>query len=296
MRRYRVSYFFVQSVKGLVRNGVMSLASIAVLMSCLVVLGAFSMLVFNIDYNLEELGSLNEIDVFVELKATDEEIAAIEKQINSLDNVATVQYVSKEEAYESEKKKYSDHPELFSQIEEEDDVYPAMFRITYADNDRVSTLGYQLEHIEGIYKVNYRSDIATTIENVKNTVILVFTWFLALLLVVSVFVIINTIKLAVFSRRQEISIMRYVGATNWFIVLPFVFEGLLIGIISSVIAFFIDWYAYGYLTGAVIGDIQFLKVIPFGDIRLPILLAFVGIGIFTGVVGSVISLRKYLKA
>lgn len=297
MRRYSITYFIGQSVKGLWRNGVMSLASITVLMSCLVVMGSFALLVLNINHNLGLIGTLNEITAFVDSEKNDLEISAIEAEIRKLDNIATIEYISSEEGLEQYKMRNADYPDLFIMIEERgENPIPPTFVITYTDNSKVSTLQYNLERIDGIYKVNCYADLAQTLDNAKNGIIVIFIWFLAILFVVSIFVIINTIKLAVYSRRQEINIMRYVGATNWFIVLPFIFEGILIGILASSIAFLIAWYAYMYVFNMVIVDFQMIQMIAFDDIRFLLGAGFLLLGIFTGVIGSCISLNKYLKA
>ena len=295
MRRYSIMYFISQSVKGLWRNGVMTLASITVLMSCLVIMGSFSLIVMNLNSNLDSLGDMNQIVAFIDLEKTDDEITAIREKVATYDNIKEVKYVSKEEALEEEKAKYSEeYPDFFDGISS--DIYPASLVITYEDNDKVATLKYDLDHTEGIYKVNCRSDVAETIETMKTGIIYIFVWFLAVLFVVSLFVIVNTIKLAVFGRRQEISVMRYVGATNWFIMLPFVLEGVWIGLISSGIAYLIQLYIYTFVQKMVTTDYNMFSLIPFADVRTYLALAFVGIGVLTGIVGSSISLRKNLRA
>lgn len=295
MRRYSVMYFISQSVKGLWRNGIMTLASVMVLMSCLVVMGSFALIVANLNENLNSLGDMNEIVAFIDLEKTDEEIEAIVDEVRGYDNIKKLEYVSKEEALAEEKAKYEkDYPDFFDGITS--DVYPASVIITYEDNDKVETLKYDLEKTDGIYKVNCRSDVASTIETMKKGIIYIFVWFLAVLFAVSLFVIINTIKLAVFGRRQEISIMRYVGATNWFIMLPFVLEGVWIGVMSSGIAFGIQTYIYKFLQRVVVSDYEMFKLIPYSDIQWIMLGIFAAIGILTGIIGSSISLRKNLKA
>ena len=295
MRRYSVMYFISQSVKGLWRNGVMTLASIIVLMSCLVVMGSFALVVMNLNENLDSLGDMNEMVAFIELEKSEEEITAIREKVATYDNIKEIKYVSKEQALEEEKKKYEEeYPEFFEGIT--GDIYPASVVITYKDNDKVETLKYDLEHTEGIYKVKCRADIAETIETMKNGIVYLFLWFLAVLFVVSLFVIVNTIKLAVFGRRQEISIMRYVGATNWFIMIPFVLEGVWIGLLSSGISYGIVTYIYRFVQKAVATDYEMFTIIPFAQLQGWLLLAFVVIGIVTGITGSSISLRKHLKA
>ncbi|MBQ2707261.1 MAG: ABC transporter permease, partial [Clostridia bacterium] len=252
MKRYRFSYFLGQSFKGLWRNGIMTVASITVLMSCLVVMGSFALLILNIDVNLEQLGLLNEIVVFVDETKTDDEVSAIGEQIRALDNIDEVIFISNEQALEEEKVKYAEYSDLYELVEGDNPLRDS-FVIKYSDNSKAATTAYQLGQIDGIAKVNHRQDLAATIERIKSGISLVLVWFMAILFVVSIFVIINTIKLAVHARRAEITIMRYVGATDWFVILPFVLEGIIIGIISSGLAYLIEWYMYSYVV-TMVGD------------------------------------------
>lgn len=295
MKHYSLTYFLSQSFKGLWRNGVMSFASITVLMSCLVVLGGFALIVVNIDVNLEKLGLLNEIGVFVDLDATDEEIAEIKSQIEELDNIESVTHITKEQGLEDLKNEDPEYAYLYEDINDTNNPLSDMFIIKYLDTSKVSSLDYQLRQIEGVRKVNNRQDIAMMMDNVKNGILLIFVWFLAILFVVSVFVIINTVKLAVFARRNEISIMRYVGATSSFITLPFVFEGAIIGIISGSLAYLIEWYVYGYIEDMMLSDLPIISFLKFADVSSYVFLGFVGIGIVTGIIGSCISLSRYCK-
>ena len=475
MRRYKLSYFFGQAFKGLWRNGMMTLASVTVLLSCLIVMGCFSMLLINIDRNLDSLGDLNEIVAFVEsdvsyaaedkvslapaikgegktflgwstdpdateapykagslytVKAddavsgvitlyavwqggvessgytvsyhasgltlegelptdtntyevgdtvtlpdgltarystieflgwslspvmaegeeplapgstytlaetdvkggnvtfyavwsempafasykvvyhanrvavtnlpTDAEVVltCIRTQLEGLDNIAEngVEFISKEQTLEDEKEKLKDYPSLIATLENGNNPYPDTFIITYEDNDAVAALELKLENIDGIYKTRCRSDLAESISSLKNGIILVFSWFMVILFVVSIFVIINTVKLAVVYRSKEITIMRYVGATKWFIALPFELEGALIGLFSGSIAFLLQWYAYGYVQKMMTTDLQMIEIIPFPEIRTLLLVGCMVVGVLTGLIGSAISIRKYLKA
>ena len=291
MRRYNPFYFIGQAFEGLWRNGVMSFASIAVLTSLLVVIGGFTLLVTNIDVNLDEFGLINQIVVFCDPNATDEQITEIGEAIGKLDNIESVEHVTKEEGLEQMKAEY----DIYDDVSEENNPLPDSFVITYLENEKVPNLDYQLNQIEGIAKVNNRLDLATKIEGFKRGVMLVLVWFLVILGVVSIFIIINTIKLSVFSRRNEISIMQYVGATGWFISLPYLIEGAIIGIVSSVAAYFIEWYIYSYIEEMVITDLQMISILQFSDIRAYVFWGFLGLGIITGVVGSIISLARYLR-
>ena len=291
MRRYNPFYFIGEALKSLKRNGVMTFASIAVLMSCLIVVGGFFLLVYNIDVNLENFGVMNKIEVFSEFDATPGEIQQLEKDIRALDNVAGVIHMTKEERLAAIKETY----QAYEDITDEENPLSDSFEVTYSDNSKVPDLVHQLKSLEGVRKINNRYDLAKKIENFKHTIMMIFIWFLAILFIVSLFIIVNTIKLALSSRKREIEIMRYVGASKWFITLPFVIEGVLIGAVSGVISFFIVKAVYSVVTKQMADVLQMLIVVDFKSISTPLLFAFLGIGILTGIIGSFISITKHLN-
>ncbi len=222
----------------------------------------------------------------------------VEKQLALLDNVAEdgVSFVSKEETLKDQMDKYKDYPGLQSFLSDSSNPFPDTFIVTYEDNSQVDSLELQIESIEGVDKVRCRADIAKTIENLKSGVVVIFSWFMVILFVVSIFVIINTIKLAVTNRSEEISIMRYLGATKWFIALPFQLEGAIIGAFSGLVAFLVQWYAYGYVHKMVGADLNMIEIVPFSEIGVLIFFGCIIIGVLTGLTGSMISIRKNLKA
>ena len=378
-KSYNPAIFVGEAFKNLWRDGIMSLASILVLASCLVVLGCFALLVFNINVNRDNLASLNEMVALTEYDVTEEDAIALGEEIKKLDNVESVEFISKTQGLEDLKETYPEFSDLFDEFEEGDaqdtekapettpevtdseaapdtqtpadtsdvaddtaeaapsdaDSTPAdsepvdsepvetapadtqpeapavtdpseepanknplahCFRIKYKDNSKVATLEFNLDEMEGIRKVSNRQDLAMTLENLKDGISMVFVWFLVVLFVVSVFIIINTIKLAVNSHMEEIRVMKYIGAANWFIVIPYIIEGTIIGIFSGVISFLVEWGIYYKLASIISGDAPIIELISFDTIRLPVALAFVGLGVLTGVIGSCISLRKNLDA
>lgn len=296
MKRIGVSFSFKQAVQGFLRNGVMTFASVAVLMSCLVVIGGFALIVLNININLNALGDLNQIVVFADAELGEEELSSLGDKIASLENVTSVEHITKAQALENLRAQAGDKKEGYDYINETNNPLSDEFIISYEDVDRVVDLDYALNHMEGISKVNNRLDLASGLESFRSGVFVVFGWFLVILVIVTVFIIINTIKLSVYSRRHEITVMRYVGATGAFITAPFVIEGILIGLFSSVIAYFVEWYAYYYMEQRLSGGLQMIKFMSFTDVSGAVLGGFIVIGILTGIFGSMISLRKYLKA
>lgn len=291
MKRYSLFYFIGQAFRGLWRNGVMSFASIAILMSCLVVIGGFTLLVYNIDVNLNDFGLRNDIIVYLDFDLEEDSIVAIGDKLESLDNVESVVRTTKSQALAQMKEEY----EVYADVTEEENPLSDSFTVTYLENEKVPELKYQIQQIEGYRKLSDKADLASTLESFKNGIMLIFIWFLAILVVVSVFIIVNTIKLSVFARRHEISVMRYVGATGWFITLPFVIEGIIIGLISSITAYFVEWYFYSYIETMAREDLQMISIASFDSIYLYVLVGFIGLGVITGIIGSSISLGKYLK-
>lgn len=297
---YSIGYFIAQAFKGLWRNSVMSIASVVVLICCLVVIGVFASIVANINKNLESFNLANEVVVYLEYDATEEDAAHVEEKINALDNmgIGEVKFVSKDEALASMREEYSDYGELFETIGEDDNPLAFSFEITVDDVSKGVELQFALENLDdSVRKVNNRMDMAQQFENAKKNITYAFVFFLAILFFVCIFVIINTVHLAVYARRNEIIVMRYVGATRWFIATPFVLEGIIIGVVSSTVAYFIEMKIYEYITQMMAGsNIGLITLIPFSDINTYIFFGFLAIGIFTGVVGSLISLRKRVEA
>lgn len=295
MRRFSIKYTFSEAFRGLWRNGVMSFASVAVLMSCLVVIGAFSLLVVNINVNLDSLGDLTQIVAFADREIDEEKLQSLEAQISALDNVKSVQRVTKAQALEELRAQAKDQGNAYDYVTEENNPLSDSFVISYDDVAKVVDLDYALNHMEGISKVNNRLDLASSLESFRSGVLFVFMWFLVVLIVVSIFIIVNTIKLAVDARKNEITVMRYVGATGMFITMPFLIEGVLIGLIAAVVGYFIEVYAYYYIEQKIVSDLQMISFVGFSEVWHYVLLGFIALGIVTGIVGSMLSLRKYMK-
>ncbi len=297
MSSFRPGYFIGQAFRGMWRNKRYSIATMLVLIGCLVILGSSYLIYENVDYNMEKLGFANEIIVFLASDTEQETVDAIGERIKALDNVDSenVVYISKAQALEEEADKYTAYGDLYD-ILEGDNPFRDSFEIPYLNNEGVSTLVYQLNQIEEIEKINNRLDLANNIENLKNGILFVILVFMIILLVVCIFVIVNTIGLTVMARSDEIVIMRYIGATGTFIALPFIVEGIIIGAVSSIVAFFAQLFAYNYLINSMGTGMSILSVCPFSEVRTEIFVIFLVTGLFCGIVGSLISMEKYLKA
>ena len=297
---YNPFYLIYDAFRNLWRHRVTGIASILVLSSCLILLGAFGLLIRNVDVNIEKLGLLNEIVVFADYDVTSEKLQVITEDIKALDNVTYVNFISKESGFASMKETYPDYAALFDSIEQSgDNPLADSFVVTYKSTAGANKLEYDLLQIDGVMKVNNRVDYAAAIESFKSGASFVFAWFFVLLLAVSLFVIFNTVKLAVHGRRNEISIMRFIGATKFYIITPFLIEGVVIGVVSALIAFFADMGIYSYVAKSMEGGtsqlLDMFTLVPYSDMKVEFLVVFMLLGTVTGTVASIVSLHKNLS-
>ena len=289
--------FIAEGFKGFVRNGVRSAASVLILGSSLLLIGIFTTLIVTINQSISNIDDFNEIVVYMNLTADAETVSAASEAINALKNVKSVEFISKAEALESEKEKFDEEfAYIFDSYDETTNPLPDTFKIEYESIDSIDALVYNLERIEGVDKVKNRYDIAKNIENFKNAISLGGTWLMILLVAVSVFVISNTIKLTYHAREMEITVMRYIGATKRYITMPFVFEGAIIGAVSGVLGYAVQYYLYRVpLTELSERFDGFVKIPSFGELNIYYLLIFFAAGILLGVIGSALAIRKYMK-
>ena len=289
--------FIAEGFKGFVRNGVRSAASVLILGSSLLLIGIFTTLIVTINQSISNIDDFNEIVVYMNLTADAETVSAASEAINALKNVKSVEFISKAEPLKSEKEKFDEEfAYIFDSYDETTNPLPDTFKIEYESIDSIDALVYNLERIEGVDKVKNRYDIAKNIENFKNAISLGGTWLMILLVAVSVFVISNTIKLTYHAREMEITVMRYIGATKWYITMPFVFEGAIIGAVSGVLGYAVQYYLYRVpLTELSERFDGFVKIPSFGELNIYYLLIFFAAGILLGVIGSAFAIRKYMK-
>ena len=297
-KKYDVLYFLQLALKSMRNNIGMTIASLAVLASCLVVMGSFFLVLLNVDLNLDRVGELNKIVVYCEYDLGEAELAAIETKLLSLSNVTSVEPVSKEAALDEMISDYFSYSGIFQTMKDENyNPLSDSFVIGYADNEYVGDLVYELSSIEGVRRVNNRAEISVKVENIRRGIIFVFAGFFGLLLVTSLFVIINTIKLALHFRRYDITVMKYVGATNVFVLSPFILEGAIIGFFASLIATGVQLALYSHIIDATKDAFNsMIYLVSVGDCGWFVWLSFLAVGVLCGLCGSVISLRKNLNS
>lgn len=294
MREHKFLYFFHEGLSNMFSHGFMSFAAIGTTVACLLIMGTFTLVAVNADENLKQMESENEILAYVEDTYTEEEARRLGKLLEVLPNVASVEFITREQAMESFVEDYPEE-ELFQDLDP--NILRDRFAIRVKDLNELSETKKQVEDVKGIARVNAYEAVAGGFITLRNVATVVCVALVVVLFVVSVFIISNTIKLTTFDRREEIAIMRMVGATNGFIRWPFVYEGFMMGVLSALIAFFCQWGLYTAVsTGVATNDtLQLLDIVPFLQMWKPIALSFAAAGLLMGVGGSLSAIHKFLK-
>ena len=292
--KHNFGYFFREGLSNMFTHGFMSFASVGVTVACLLIMGTFSLVALNADALLKDLEQDNEILAFVDESLSEAQARNLESEILAIPNVTGARFISREEAGKAYSEQYADE-EMFQ------DLDPAIFRHRFAiqvsDLELVGETAAAIRQVENIADINAFEDVANGFVAVRNIASVVCVVLIAILFIVSMFIISNTIKLTTFDRREEIAIMKMVGATNGFIRWPFVYEGLLIGVLSAGIAFVMQWLLYTAMVQGVNNSnaLQLVTLMEFGTIWLPVAGIFALAGILVGVCGSLSAIRKFLR-
>ena len=294
MAKHDFRYFAHEGLSNMFSHGFMSFSAIGITVACLLIMGTFTLVAVNANGLLEDLEQENEILAYVDDTYTEAQAKALQKKLEAIPNVTSAAYISKQEATKDFAAKYPDEA-LFQGLDPE--IFRDRYAIKVADLEQQGQTVEQVEALEGIAKVNAHEEIAGGFVTVRNVATVVCVALIAILFVVSVFIISNTIKLTTFDRRDEIAIMRMVGATNGFIRWPFVYEGFMIGILSAVIAFGIQWLLYAAVAKGVANSdtLKLIHVVDFTTFWKPVAAVFAGAGILIGVGGSLSAIRKFLQ-
>ncbi len=290
----KITYLLREGFRSIRTHGFMSFASVTIITACLIIMGSIALLSLNIDALIKDLEQQNEVVAFVDDSIEDEaQASALQTSIQQVGNLSSVEFVSRTSAMDSFMSKYDDR--LMEGIDET--VFRHRFVLHLEDISLMAETKAKLEAIDGIAKVNAHIEYANRFVRVRNIVTVISLILTAVLTFVSFFIMSNTIKLTTYGRREEIAIMKMVGATNAFIRTPFVIEGLILGLLGGFLGFLAVWGLYTALTGNIMNSLtgSFLALIPFRTVMLPLLVAFLGIGVLIGVFGGVNAIRNYLK-
>ena len=290
----KLAYLIREGFRSIKTHGFMSFASVTIITACLIIMGSIALLSLNIDSLIEDLEQQNEVVALVDDAVPGEEAAAaLESSLLAVDNIESVDFVSRAEAMKTFMSKYDDR--LMEGIDET--AFRHRFVVHLTDISRMSETKAALEDVPGIAKVNAHIEYADRFVRVRNVVSIVSLILTAILVLVSFFIMTNTIKLTTYGRREEIAIMKMVGATNAFIRTPFVIEGLILGILGGLLGFLATWGMYALLNGSMMDALtgSFLNLVPFRRVMMPLFLTYIGIGVLIGAFGGVNAIRNYLK-
>ena len=292
--KHNFTYFFSEGVGNMFSHGFMSFAAIGITVACLVVMGTFSLVAYNAEVQLETLESEYEILAFVDETCDDARTQQVGRALSKIANVKDVEFITKEQATESFEKKY-ENDYMLQALDAE--IFRDRYAVFVSDLNADNQTAEAIRGVEGVAKVRVDEDIAGGFITLRNVAGIVCIALIAILLVVSVFIISNTIKLTTFDRRDEIAIMKMVGATDGFIRWPFVYEGFFLGLISAVVAFLLQWLLYASVAKSLTmsDTMQLLKIVPFETIWQPVMVIFGGAGILIGIGGSLTAIRKFLR-
>ena len=293
-RKFDFQYYCSEGFHSIFTHGFMSFAAVCMIVACLLIMGSFSLVAVNLDNMLGDLEAENLFLAYVDDSYTEEEARALQPEIEAVPNVSTVTFVTKAEAMDDYRAGREDNPLL---ADLPDSVLRDRFEIHVNDIEQMQATVEQVQGISGVANTRAALEIAQGFVMVRNIAAGVAIVLVAILAVVSLFIIANTTKLATFYRREEIAIMKMCGATNAFIRWPFVVEGMILGLTGALIAFFLQWGVYELVSKAVIqtNGLSLITILPFPSLALQFLLVFIVAGLLIGVVGSVLAIRKFLQ-
>ena len=294
-RKFNAGYYVSEGFHSIFTHGFMSFAAVCMIVACLIIMGSFTLLAVNLDNTLGDLESENEMLVYIDDTLTQDQARALQPTLAQVDNVSQLTFVTKEAALADFKAKHGDTTSVLNDLPNE--ALRDRYRVHVVDIERMAETQAALEQVEGVGFVNAATEIADGFVMVRNIATGVALVLIGILLVISLFIIANTIKLATFYRREEIAIMKMCGATDGFIEWPFVVEGMLLGLTGALIAFFAQWGLYQMVAKfAVQGNgLSLVNMISYGTMAPTILAVFCGVGAFIGVAGSLFAIRKFLQ-
>ncbi len=293
-KRYNIAYYFIEGTRSIFTHGAMSFAALCMIVSCLLIMGTFSLVAVNVDDMLGALERDNEFLAYVDENYSTDEAKALEATLLATTNVSAVQFVTREEAMEN-----------FLSGREQNDLLESLpasvlrdrYEIRVVDIELMQQTVTAVDNLTGIGDTSAAVEVARGFVLMRNIATLIAVVLVGMLLTVSLFIIANTVRLATFYRRQEIAIMKMCGATDWFIRWPFVVEGMILGLGGALLAFFLQWGLYTGLTSLLSqsGGLSLVTVLPFTHLAPQLLAVFCGAGFVIGVIGSLLAIRKFLQ-
>ncbi|MBR6424644.1 MAG: permease-like cell division protein FtsX [Oscillospiraceae bacterium] len=289
-----MGYFTREGVRGIFLHGFMSFASVCVTVACLIIMGTFCLVLLNLNQMILRLEQENEVLVYVDENYSEAEARSVGSYINMVTNVYNAKFISKDEALDNFVEKQG-KTELFGGLDSS--TLRDRYEITLTDSTKMRETVALLEQIDGVVGVTAHYEIMEGFSTVQQVLRVASTIIIAVLFVVSLLIVSNTIRLALYDRREEIAIMRVVGATNHFIRTPYVIEGILLGLFGAALAFFAEWGIYNLLAVRIsaVDTFQLVELQPFEMFRDIMIVLYAIAGFLIGLFGSLLSIRKFLK-
>lgn len=290
----QIWYHIREGFRSIFTHGLMSIAAVCMTVACLLIMGSFSLIAINANHVLGDLEDDNQFLAYIDDSLTRAQAQALESQIKAVPNVADIHFVTKEEALANFKAN-QERQDLFDNVES--DTLRDRYEIHVVDIQLMQETVDQVKDIDGIAKVQASLEIADGFVMLRNVATALAIILVVMLVLISISIIANTIKLATFTRREEIAIMKMCGATNAFIRWPFIVEGMILGMTGALVAFFAQWGIYELVSKAIIqtNGLSLITVLPFTSLAWQFLLVFIVAGLLIGVVGSVLAIRKFLQ-
>ena len=294
----KFSYLIGEGFKNVFKNKKSTGASLMIMCATMMIFGLFFLIGQNVNYMLKEIESEQGMQVFIKKDATEKEIEKLNQDIQKIPYVAKTTYVSKEEAFNLVKERYSEYGRFLEGYDIDRNPFKASYVITLTDLSKSDEVRTQVEKLDNVNNIEMRDKTINALVSIANGVRWISFGILVILVFISIFIISNTIKLTVHARRKEISIMKYVGATNSFIRWPFIVEGIIIGVVAAMISILILGVSYNIIIGKImessLTSMISITLLPFTDIVELVVAVYLGLGIGIGSLGSIISMRKYL--
>lgn len=287
-------FFLIKTAfKNIFKNWLLTIASISILSVCLVVLGSIILIFGNINIFIDEIGDESQIVLYIEEDLTVEEITSINDQLHEISNIGNINYKSNTMILEEYKESLGDDAWLMEDLEA--DTFRNSFVFNIKDIEKFDQTIYEVEKIEGIATIKERRDLVQRIVDIKEVLMFLSFWIIAIFLVISLVIITNSVKVSVYAKKQEIWLMKYVGATDAFIETPYFLEGLIIGITAGGIAVAAQYYVYNQVIKPILSDFGFINPININSSLTLLIICFVAIGGIIGTIGSAYPVKKYLN-
>ena len=289
-----IAYYWKEGLRNIFKHGFMSVAAVVIMVVSLLLTGTVTLVAYNITNNITRLQQSNQIVVWIDDSLTTREAKTLQTQFEKIDNIASIAFEDRDVALEKYREELGEDASILEDYNSSNNPLRNSYILTLKDSTKAEETIADIGMIEGVASVRADEAVIGKLIQIQHVFNIIALAMVAGLAVISIFIISNTVKLAMFARREEISIQKIVGATNWFIRWPFVIEGMIIGLIAGGLAFLAEWALYTELFNVAGGVIPYFEILPFDSLKWLVLAVFAGAGALFGIGGSVTSIRKFM--